>query len=110
MIELDAITTLCLACILYLIGQTIINHVSILRRICIPAPVIGGLIFAILVAVLDSFNIVKIKLDASFIQDFFMLAFFTTIDSVHLLNYLKLAERSCYCTLCSVVLWHSVKM
>lgn len=79
MIELDAITTLCLACILYLIGQTIINHVSILRRICIPAPVIGGLIFAILVAVLDSFNIVKIKLDASFIQDFFMLAFFTTI-------------------------------
>lgn len=79
MIELDAINTLCLACILYLIGQTIINHVSILRRICIPAPVIGGLIFAILVAVLDSFNIVKIKLDASFIQDFFMLAFFTTI-------------------------------
>ncbi|RQM99150.1 sodium/glutamate symporter [Staphylococcus warneri] len=79
MIELDAITALCLACILYLIGQTIINHVSILRRICIPAPVIGGLIFAILVAVLDSFNIVKIKLDASFIQDFFMLAFFTTI-------------------------------
>lgn len=79
MIELDAITTLCLACILYLIGQTIINHVSILRRICIPAPVIGGLIFAILVAVLDSFNIVKIKFDASFIQDFFMLAFFTTI-------------------------------
>ncbi|AXV41659.1 ESS family glutamate:sodium (Na+) symporter [Staphylococcus sp. M0911] len=79
MIELDAITTLCLACILYLIGQTIINHVSILRKICIPAPVIGGLIFAILVAVLDSFNIVKIKLDASFIQDFFMLAFFTTI-------------------------------
>ena len=79
MIELDAIITLCLACILYLIGQTIINHVSILRRICIPAPVIGGLIFAILVAVLDSFNIVKIKLDASFIQDFFMLAFFTTI-------------------------------
>lgn len=79
MLELDAITTLCLACILYLIGQTIINHVSFLRRICIPAPVIGGLIFAILVAILDSFNIVKIKLDSSFIQNFFMLAFFTTI-------------------------------
>ena len=59
MIEFDAITTLCLACVLYLIGQTIINHVSILRRICIPAPVIGGLLFAILVAILDSFNIVN---------------------------------------------------
>ncbi|MDS3983015.1 sodium/glutamate symporter [Staphylococcus capitis] len=79
MIELDAITTLCLACVLYLIGQSIINHVSILRRICIPAPVIGGLLFSILVAILDSLHIVKIKLDASFIQDFFMLAFFTTI-------------------------------
>ena len=66
MIEFDAITTLCLACVLYLIGQTIINHVSILRRICIPAPVIGGLLFAILVAILDSFNIVKIKLDSAF--------------------------------------------
>ena len=79
MIELDAITTLCLACVLYLIGQSINNHVSILRRICIPAPVIGGLLFSILVAILDSLHIVKIKLDASFIQDFFMLAFFTTI-------------------------------
>ena len=79
MIELDAITTLCLACVLYLIGQSIINHASILRRICIPAPVIGGLLFSILVAILDSLHIVKIKLDASFIQDFFMLAFFTTI-------------------------------
>ena len=79
MIELDAITPLCLACVLYLIGQSIINHVSILRRICIPAPVIGGLLFSILVAILDSLHIVKIKLDASFIQDFFMLAFFTTI-------------------------------
>ena len=69
MIEFDAITTLCLACVLYLIGQTIINHVSILRRICIPAPVIGGLLFAILVAILDSFNIVKIKLDSAFIQN-----------------------------------------
>ena len=39
----------------------------------------SGLLFSILVAILDSLHIVKIKLDASFIQDFFMLAFFTTI-------------------------------
>ena len=50
-----------------------------IRDRCIPAPVIGGLLFSILVAILDSLHIVKIKLDASFIQDFFMLAFFTTI-------------------------------
>ncbi|MCC9132194.1 sodium/glutamate symporter, partial [Staphylococcus aureus] len=56
MIELNAITTLCLACILYLLGTAIVNHVNFLKRICIPAPVIGGLIFAILVAALDSFG------------------------------------------------------
>ena len=31
MIELDAITTLCLACVLYLIGQSIVNHVFLKR-------------------------------------------------------------------------------
>ncbi|WP_251666795.1 sodium/glutamate symporter, partial [Staphylococcus aureus] len=28
MIELNAITTLCLACILYLLGKAIVNHVN----------------------------------------------------------------------------------
>ncbi|UDI77636.1 sodium/glutamate symporter [Staphylococcus taiwanensis] len=77
--ELDAVTTLCLACLLYLLGEFIVNHVSFLQRICIPPPVIGGLLFAILVAVLDTLNIIQIKLDAGFIQDFFMMVFFTTI-------------------------------
>ena len=94
MIEFDAITTLCLACVLYLIGQTIINHVSILRRICIPAPVIGGLLFAILVAILDSFNIVKIKLDSAFIQNFFMLAFFTTIGTWRIIKTIQNWRKS----------------
>ena len=105
MIELDSITTLCLACVLYLIGQTIINHVSILRRICIPAAVIGGLIFAILVAVLDSFNIIKIKLDSAFIQNFFMLAFFTTIGLGASLKLFKIGGKVMllYFTFCGIM-------
>ena len=105
MIEFDAITTLCLACVLYLIGQTIINHVSILRRICIPAPVIGGLLFAILVAILDSFNIVKIKLDSAFIQNFFMLAFFTTIGLGASLKLFKIGGKVMliYFTFCGIM-------
>ena len=62
-----------------LLGEFVVKHVSFLQRICIPPPVIGGLLFAILVAVLDTLNIIQIKLDASFIQDFFMMVFFTTI-------------------------------
>lgn len=108
MIELNAITTLCLACLLYILGQAIVNHISILRRICIPAPVIGGLIFAIIVAVLESFNIVTIKLNASFIQDFFMLAFFTTIGLGASLKLFKLGGKVLllyffFCAIMSVI-------
>ena len=68
---------------------------------------IGGLIFAILVAALDSFGMVKIKLDASFIQDFFMLAFFTTIGLGASLKLFKLGKvlllYFMFCAIISVI-------
>lgn len=79
MLKLDSITTLAIASLLYLLGIYIMNHVSILRKLCIPASVIGGLLFSILVAILQSTHILVIELDSVFIQNFFMLTFFTTI-------------------------------
>ncbi|PHK50313.1 sodium/glutamate symporter [Staphylococcus edaphicus] len=93
MLELDAITTLALASILYLLGVYIVNHVHILKKLCIPAPVIGGLLFAIVVAILQSANLLTIKLDSEFIQNFFMLAFFTTIGLGASLKLLKLGGK-----------------
>ncbi|SCS69043.1 sodium/glutamate symporter [Staphylococcus caeli] len=93
MLTLDAITTLALASILYLLGVYIVNHINVLKRLCIPAPVIGGLLFAILVAILQSLNILTIKLDSEFIQNFFMLAFFTTIGLGASLKLLKLGGK-----------------
>ncbi|WIL70240.1 sodium/glutamate symporter [Staphylococcus cohnii] len=93
MLELDAITTLAIASLLYLLGIYIVNHISILRRLCIPAPVIGGLIFSILVAILQFTNIITIKLDSEFIQNFFMLAFFTTIGLGASLKLLRLGGK-----------------
>ena len=93
MIELNPITTLCVACVLYLLGQFIVNHISALKRICIPAPVIGGLLFAVLVAVLDSTNIITIKLNAQDLQDFFMLVFFTTIGLGASMKLLRLGGK-----------------
>ena len=93
MIELDAITTLALAALLFLLGVFIVNHVSILQRLCIPAPVIGGLIFAVVVAILQSLDIVTIKLDSDFIQNFFMMAFFTTIGLGASLKLLRLGGK-----------------
>ena len=47
-IQLDMLQTAALAMILFLIGRFTVNHVEFFQRCCIPAPVIGGLIFAIL--------------------------------------------------------------
>ncbi|MDW5470872.1 sodium/glutamate symporter [Staphylococcus equorum] len=93
MLELDAITTLALACVLYLLGVYIVNHIGILKRLCIPAPVIGGLLFSVLVAILQSTNIITIKLDSEFFQNFFMLAFFTTIGLGASLKLLRLGGK-----------------
>ena len=107
MLELDAIT-LAIASLLYLLGIFIVNHVSILRKLCIPAPVIGGLIFSILVAILQSTNIITIKLDSEFIQNFFMLAFFTTIG-LGASFYCVWAEKYSFYTLYSAVFLQSSK-
>ena len=46
-IELNVLQTTGLAMLLFVLGRFIVNHVGFLRRCCIPAPVVGGLIFAI---------------------------------------------------------------
>ncbi|ATP40105.1 sodium/glutamate symporter [Solibacillus sp. R5-41] len=74
----DQITTLCLAVTLFLIGTFLVNKISFLNRFCIPAPVVGGLLFAIFATLLKSFDIIEITLDTS-LQSIFMITFFTTI-------------------------------
>ncbi len=75
---LNQITTLCLAVALFLIGSFLVKRINFLNRFCIPAPVIGGLLFAILATMLKSYNILQITLDTS-LQSIFMITFFTTI-------------------------------
>ena len=57
---LNQITTLSLAVALFLIGTFLVKRIGWLNRFCIPAPVVGGLIFAILATVLKSFDILDI--------------------------------------------------
>ena len=76
--ELNQLTTLCLAVALFLIGLFLVNRIGVLHRFCIPAPVVGGLLFALLATLLKSLDIVEITLDTS-LQSIFMITFFTTI-------------------------------
>lgn len=76
--QFNQISTLCLAVVMFFLGKVLVERIRLLNRFCIPAPVVGGLIFAIGVTVLQSLDVVQIKLDTS-LQSLFMIAFFTTV-------------------------------
>lgn len=77
-ITLNEITTVLLAFSVYFIGEFLIKKLDLLYRFAIPAPVIGGLLFALMAWFLSSFNILTFKMNTEF-QSLFMVAFFTTI-------------------------------
>ncbi|WP_129600380.1 sodium/glutamate symporter [Anaerophilus nitritogenes] len=77
-LKVDMIATLAVAVSLLLIGYKIRNKATFFEKFCIPAPVIGGLLFAIIVLILRVWNIVTIQLDTTF-QSPFMIGFFTTV-------------------------------
>ncbi|MDM5349568.1 sodium/glutamate symporter [Lysinibacillus sphaericus] len=78
MIEINQITTVFLAVALFALGGFLINKIGFLKRFCIPAPVVGGLLFAALATILKTTGILEISLDTS-LQSLFMITFFTTI-------------------------------
>lgn len=103
MTELNQITTLFLAVALYLLGMAVVNRVGFLNRFLIPAPVVGGLIFATLALVLKTTGIAEITLDTS-LQTLFMIAFFTTIGLGASFKLIKLGGKLLiiYLLLCGV--------
>ncbi|MGN4125002.1 sodium/glutamate symporter [Lysinibacillus sphaericus] len=78
MIEFNQITTIFLAVALFALGSLLINKINFLKRFCIPAPVVGGLLFAALATILKTTGVLEITLDTS-LQSLFMITFFTTI-------------------------------
>lgn len=78
MIEFNQITTVFLAVALFALGSWLINKIGFLKRFCIPAPVVGGLLFAALATILKTTDVIEISLDTS-LQSLFMITFFTTI-------------------------------
>lgn len=77
-IELSQVHTLFLAVAVLMFGLYLIKKITFLNKFCIPAPVVGGFLFAILVFILRGLNIIEISLDTS-LQSLFMLLFFTSV-------------------------------
>jgi len=76
--NLDVVQTLALAVLVLLLGQGIKKKVDFLERFCIPAPVIGGLIFAIFILVFKQTDVLTLEMDMT-LKTLFMTAFFTTV-------------------------------
>lgn len=77
-LKLDMIQAAALAVVVLFIGKKIKVKLSFLDKYCIPAPVIGGLLFALITLVLKLSNILTFEMDIT-LQKLFMTAFFTTI-------------------------------
>lgn len=78
LIEFDPLQTVGLGVIAYILGAKIKEKTEFLQKFFIPAPVIGGLIFSILVFLFKRFDILQVEFD-TYLQDFFMNMFFTSI-------------------------------
>ena len=87
-LELDMIQSVALAVIVLLIGQAIKNRVKVLETFCIPSPVVGGILFAILALIFKQANIVEFQFDTT-LQTVLMTAFFTTVGFTASLRLLK---------------------
>ncbi|MBU3214103.1 sodium/glutamate symporter [Clostridium estertheticum] len=87
-LKLDMVQAASLAVVVLFIGQQIKNKLAFLDKYCIPAPVIGGLIFAIITLILKMSNLLIFDMDIT-LQKLFMTVFFTTIGLTASLKLLK---------------------
>ena len=87
-LKLDVFQTMALATFVFYFGAYIKKKINILERYCIPSAVIGGMVFSIIVLILNITNILKIDLDNS-LQSILMTIFFTSIGYTASLKILK---------------------
>lgn len=77
-IELDMVHTIALAVVLLILGEYLVRKIRFLSKYCIPAPVVGGLIFSILALILRQTVTVNFEMDTT-LQTFTMTMFFTSV-------------------------------
>ena len=87
-ITLNMFQTAAVAMVLLVLGRMLVNKSAFLQRCCIPAPVIGGLIFAIVHLALYMGGIVEFTFDET-VKTLFMNIFFCSIGFTACFRLLK---------------------
>lgn len=77
-ISLNVYYTIALAIVVLMVGEAIKKRVYTLRKFCIPTPVVGGVLFALLITALNMSGVCELTLDSSF-NNFFSLLFYAGI-------------------------------
>src|SRR4030043_228243 len=88
MLNLDLVHTIAFAGIVLFVGYGLCRLIRPLSRYNIPAPVVGGLIVALIVLVARHSHLVPFQFDTT-LRDPLMIAFFTTIGFGASLSLLK---------------------
>lgn len=87
-IALNMYQTAAIAMMLFVLGRFLTNRIEFLRKCCIPAPVVGGLIFAIVHLCLYMAGVVEFTFDSN-VKEFFMTLFFTSVGYTACFRLLK---------------------
>lgn len=77
-ITLNVYYTVAIAILILMVGEFIKKRCEILRRFCIPVPVIGGLLFTLVLTVLTVTGVLSLTIDKSF-NEFFSLLFYAGV-------------------------------
>lgn len=87
-ISLNMYQTAGIAMLLFVLGRFLTNRIEFLRTCCIPAPVVGGLIFALAHLALYLAGIIQFTFDEN-VKNFFMTLFFTSVGYTACFRLLK---------------------
>ena len=87
-LKFNIFETMALVTAVYYLGKYLRTKIKFLSKYCIPAPVVGGLVFAIITLILKLTNIATISMDTT-LQNLFMTAFFASVGFTASLKILK---------------------
>lgn len=77
-ISTDMMQTVAIAILVFYVGKFLRKKITFFEKFCVPAPVIGGFLFAIIHLILKANGIATFEMDGT-LKNPFMMVFFTTI-------------------------------
>ena len=92
-IALDMYQTVAIAVLVLMLGAFLRKKIHFLEKFCIPAPVIGGLLFAILTCILHGTGLADVSFDDT-LKEVCMVLFFTSVGFQANLKVLKSGGKS----------------